>query len=148
MVRESAILTLSPRLIALVAGFACQAVGHVTLAAPDGNTGERAEAQRYDEQIRPFLARHCFECHRGEKPKGDLRLDQLAPDFASEESRAPWREVRERVESGAMPPKPQLGTGDVPPIAGVSLGHHDLSHHVGWDKNAERAPAHQHRRRL
>ena len=33
MVREFAILMFSPRIIALVAGFACQAVGHVTLAA-------------------------------------------------------------------------------------------------------------------
>jgi len=119
VVREFAILMFSPRIIALVAGFACQAVGHVTLAAPDERANERAEAQRYDEQIRPFLTRHCFECHSGEKPKGDLRLDQLASDFASEESRAKWLEVRERVESGAMPPKsqPRPGEADVKRVA-------------------------------
>src|SRR5277367_3721975 len=35
----------------------------------------------FDEHIRPFLERHCLTCHKGEKAKGDLRLEQLAPDF-------------------------------------------------------------------
>ena len=42
---------------------------------------ESPEARQYDEQVRPFLARHCQECHGGEKPKGDFRLDRLTSDF-------------------------------------------------------------------
>ena len=32
-------------------------------------------------RVRPFLVQHCQECHTGEKPKGDFRLDRLAADF-------------------------------------------------------------------
>ncbi len=64
-----------------------------------------AEAKSYDDQVRPFLVRHCLECHGTEKPKGDLRLDRLIPDFASEASRERWLTVLERVKTGAMPPQ-------------------------------------------
>ncbi|HJZ55150.1 MAG TPA: DUF1592 domain-containing protein [Gemmataceae bacterium] len=61
--------------------------------------------KRYDEQVRPFLARHCLECHAGEKPKGDFRLDQLSPNFASDANRERWLAVLKRVKAGEMPPK-------------------------------------------
>jgi mono/diheme cytochrome c family protein len=62
-------------------------------------------AKRYDEQIRPFLTRHCLGCHGTEKPKGDLRLDRLAPDFADPASRDKWQTVLKRLKAGEMPPK-------------------------------------------
>ena len=39
------------------------------------------------------------------EPKGDLRLDKLAPDFADEASRLHWLDVLNRVKAGEMPPK-------------------------------------------
>ena len=66
---------------------------------------ERAGRKQFEEQVRPFLARHCLECHGAEKPKGDLRLDALTPDFADQVSREKWLAVRERAKSGEMPPK-------------------------------------------
>src|SRR5205823_6453809 len=62
-------------------------------------------AKQYDDQIRPFLARHCLECHSGAKPKGDFRLDQLSSDFADPTSRERWLTVLKRVQAGEMPPK-------------------------------------------
>ncbi len=62
-------------------------------------------AKQYDDQIHPILTRHCFECHGIEKPKGDLRLDHLAYDFADDASRETWLAVLKRVENGEMPPK-------------------------------------------
>src|SRR5437660_172954 len=59
----------------------------------------------YKDQVRPFLARHCLECHGGQKPKGDLRLDQLAADFAGAANREKWLAVLKRVKAGEMPPK-------------------------------------------
>lgn len=50
-----------------------------------GDDGRPAE--QYDKLVRPFLVRHCLECHGVEKPKGDLRLDRLSSDFADEASR-------------------------------------------------------------
>jgi mono/diheme cytochrome c family protein len=62
-------------------------------------------AREYEDQVRPFLVRHCVECHGVEKPKGDFRVDQLSADFASDQDRERWQTVRERLEAGAMPPK-------------------------------------------
>jgi mono/diheme cytochrome c family protein len=74
--------------------------------APAQSSSKASPADRhYEDQVRPFFVRHCFECHGGEKPKGDFRIDQLAPDFASDEGRERWQTVRERVEAGKMPPK-------------------------------------------
>lgn len=58
-----------------------------------------------DDSIRPILERHCLECHSGEEPKGELRLDQLAVDFSDEAIRKQWRAVLNRLTSGEMPPK-------------------------------------------
>jgi mono/diheme cytochrome c family protein len=61
--------------------------------------------QQFDATVRPFLVKHCVECHQGDKPKGDLRLDQAAPDLANDELRQQWLDVIERVRKGEMPPK-------------------------------------------
>jgi mono/diheme cytochrome c family protein len=70
------------------------------------SSGRPQSADPYQDQIRPFLARHCLECH-GEKPKSDLRLDGLSADFADAASREQWLTVLKRVKAGEMPPKPK-----------------------------------------
>jgi hypothetical protein len=68
--------------------------------------GEKTPADRqYDEQVRPFLARHCQGCHGPDKAKADLRLDQLAPDFDRPTIRERWLAVQKRLKAGEMPPK-------------------------------------------
>jgi mono/diheme cytochrome c family protein len=62
------------------------------------------EGDPYDQQVRPFLARHCAECHGTTKPKGNFRLEELTPDFA-EKSEERWASVLEQLGAGAMPPK-------------------------------------------
>src|SRR5262249_49317539 len=64
-----------------------------------------AGAGQYDEQVRPFLARHCLGCHGAVKPKGGLRLDRLSPDFPDAAGRERWLAVLKRVKDGEMPPK-------------------------------------------
>lgn len=61
-------------------------------------------AAQYPDEIRPFLTKHCLGCHSGEKPKGDLRLDRLTPDFSTAAGRKQWDTVAERMKSGEMPP--------------------------------------------
>ena len=58
------------------------------------------DARQFDEQVRPLLARHCVECHRGDKPKGNLRLDNLMPNFADAPTREHWSAVVKRLEAG------------------------------------------------
>ena len=74
-------------------------------AASAADKDLKTTAKQYDDQIRPFLDRHCVECHGPERTKGKLRLDRLAPDFAGKANRDRWLTVLERVETGEMPPK-------------------------------------------
>ncbi|HEV3439901.1 MAG TPA: DUF1592 domain-containing protein [Gemmata sp.] len=79
----------------------------VLVANAEGRGGDepRPNAKRFDEQVRPLLAKHCLECHAGEKPKGDFNLDKLSSEFADKISRERWFAVMDRVKSGTMPPK-------------------------------------------
>lgn len=65
--------------------------------------------------VKPFLERHCYECHgRGER-EGDLALDAF-PDRASVlGARAQWSTVVERLHAGDMPPddRPRPPADDV-----------------------------------
>lgn len=63
------------------------------------------DAQQFDQQFRPLLASHCVSCHGDNKPKGNLRLDNLPLDLADAASRAHWSAVVERLRTGEMPPK-------------------------------------------
>lgn len=64
-----------------------------------------AKAQGEDQHIQQFLNRHCVGCHRGDKPKGDLRLDNLSQNLIDQSIRKQWQKVMQRVEAGEMPPK-------------------------------------------
>lgn len=62
-------------------------------------------ADPYQDQVRPFLSRHCLECHSGEKPKGDFRLDQLGSNLNDAKNRQQWEGILNRLKAGEMPPK-------------------------------------------
>jgi len=75
-------------------------------AAPPPTTVRTTDAGQFEQQqLRPFFARHCVECHRGEKPKGNLRLDGLPLDLADATNRQQWSAVVERLRAGDMPPR-------------------------------------------
>jgi mono/diheme cytochrome c family protein len=63
------------------------------------------DGKRSDEQVRAFLAKHCQECHRGPKPKGDFNLDQLAADPGEKAGQHRWLRLLEQLKANAMPPK-------------------------------------------
>src|SRR4029077_20109183 len=75
------------------------------VAAPLATNDQTADARQFEDQFRPLLARHCVDCHSGNKPKGNLRLDKLTPDLADAATRKHWNAVVERLEAGEMPPK-------------------------------------------
>lgn len=74
-------------------------------AAPPPTTAQTADARQFADQFRPLLTRFCVDCHSGDKPKGNLRLDNLMPDFADASTREHWAAVVERLQAGEMPPK-------------------------------------------
>jgi len=65
----------------------------------------RSSASELERIVRPFLERHCVDCHGDEKPKGDLTLRGIRVDFADEDQVATWQSVLEKLELGEMPPK-------------------------------------------
>jgi hypothetical protein len=76
-----------------------------TAASPVSGKDQEQHVEQSDAQVRPFLRRHCLECHTGEKPKGDLRLDRLSTDVTDEWTRRHWLAVLKRIEAGEMPPE-------------------------------------------
>jgi mono/diheme cytochrome c family protein len=53
--------------------------------------------------VAPVLKEYCVGCHGGAKPKADLALDTLSPDFARNGDA--WKSVLDRLADGSMPPK-------------------------------------------
>src|SRR5687768_1519796 len=74
------------------------------LAAEERTCGA-AEDPLFAQHFAPLLTQYCVDCHSGEKPKGDLRLDTLELDLVDAAARAQWSEVVERIQAGEMPPE-------------------------------------------
>jgi mono/diheme cytochrome c family protein len=55
-------------------------------------------------RVAPLFQKHCYHCHGTAKPKGDLRIDKLDPDFVKGNDGDHWRDVLDRLNFGDMPP--------------------------------------------
>jgi hypothetical protein len=55
--------------------------------------------------VRPFLAKHCTECHSGSKPKGGVNLAALEDEARALKSRKVWTKLKENVDGLLMPPE-------------------------------------------
>lgn len=51
-----------------------------------------------------FLAKHCFDCHRGEQAEAKLDLTALSADLANPAVQQRWIRIFDRVREGEMPP--------------------------------------------
>ncbi|MFM1918649.1 MAG: hypothetical protein RLZZ303_283 [Candidatus Hydrogenedentota bacterium] len=63
-----------------------------------------ANAEAFEETIRPLVQKYCVECHRDEKLKGDLNLARFESMPQVVEALAVWQRSAKRIESGEMPP--------------------------------------------
>lgn len=61
--------------------------------------------QLYEQQVRPFLTKHCFECHGQSDGKAGLKLHDLGTDFSAGDNADTWKEVIDRINLGEMPPE-------------------------------------------
>ncbi|WP_207399193.1 DUF1592 domain-containing protein [Bremerella alba] len=79
-------------------------------------TTVRLEAN--DESLPSFLRTHCVRCHNEESQEGDFRIDAISQDFGSPTDSMHWAEIRERINSGEMPPEsePQPTTDEISSI--------------------------------
>ncbi|HEY1783990.1 MAG TPA: DUF1592 domain-containing protein [Pirellulales bacterium] len=64
-----------------------------------------AALEAFRGQIRPLLEQHCYRCHGGPEPKGDLALDGYQDGAMLLEDHARWRTIAERLRDGDMPPE-------------------------------------------
>ena len=67
-----------------------------------GTVQLRAEPPR---ELRPFIEKHCVDCHDSDNAKGGLDFGKLPSDLNQADALAKWVRVFDRVDSGEMPPK-------------------------------------------
>jgi mono/diheme cytochrome c family protein len=65
-------------------------------------TGDEGAA--WDGSIRPFLRKHCVECHSGESAEGGLNLTQLPARLADPKTFSTWVKVHDKLRAKEMPP--------------------------------------------
>ncbi len=71
---------------------------------PEASPFLSAESRKtYEERVRPFLERHCFECHDESSAKAGFRVDDLDTDFLLGKTADRWREAIDQINLGKMP---------------------------------------------
>jgi hypothetical protein len=94
MMRPQPARALRLRLALAVAVFAAGPVALATPAAPPD----------FAREIRPVLAKYCFDCHNDDIRKSGLDLERFTDLAGVRRNRAVWGGVLEKVESRQMPP--------------------------------------------
>ena len=72
-------------------------------------------AQQFENEIRPILEKHCFQCHGSEKQESKIRFDNLSADLINDRPAAQtWHDALNSLDLGEMPPddQPDLSTED------------------------------------
>lgn len=86
------------------------------------NTNSRAvpaeeydTSKQYNRSIKGVLAKYCFNCHASQDAEGDLRIDQLDPDFVRGNDADHWFDVLSQLNRGTMPPdgEPRIPSGQL-----------------------------------
>ena len=66
----------------------------------------------FEQDVRPVLEKHCFNCHGPEKQKGKVRLDTLNPDLVNSTSAETWHDALDNINLGEMPPEDEPAISD------------------------------------
>src|SRR5271156_5121840 len=64
-----------------------------------------AHAAEPPKPIRDFIEAQCLACHDARTARAGFRIDLLTDDFKADNNANLWKEVMDRINSGAMPPK-------------------------------------------
>ncbi len=64
-----------------------------------------ALAQGFEEEVRPFLEKHCLRCHGGEKTKGEVDLSDIKTMSDAESRSELWEAISFVIEDREMPPE-------------------------------------------
>ncbi len=65
-------------------------------------------AQQFKNEIRPILAKHCFQCHGSDKQESKIRFDNLSTNLIENRPAAEtWHDALTSLDLGEMPPDDQ-----------------------------------------
>ncbi len=59
----------------------------------------------FEQQVRPLLKQHCFECHSAELAEAEVDLEAFSTTASMRPKLRTWQRVAEILDSGQMPPK-------------------------------------------
>ena len=62
------------------------------------------ETQSFDAATQLFLNKYCLDCHSGQNAEGELRLNELKPDFTADDTAETWTQVLQALQFDDMPP--------------------------------------------
>jgi hypothetical protein len=65
---------------------------------------QEQEQHSFDEAVKPFLVRHCYDCHSGDEAEAEFDLKELATDFSTNKNANRWIDVMHALQFGEMPP--------------------------------------------
>ncbi|HVX14660.1 MAG TPA: DUF1592 domain-containing protein [Pirellulales bacterium] len=77
--------------------------GHVV--ADQARAARDKSDTAFREQVKPFLAKYCADCHGGAEPESKLALDRFPDLAAADAQRDAWPKIRKYLQSRIMPPK-------------------------------------------
>jgi hypothetical protein len=81
-------------------GLACVLLAALLCIVPS-----EANAQSYESLVKPFLQKHCIDCHGADDPEGDISLHALAGDLSKGGGVKRWEKVYQQLSLSSMPPK-------------------------------------------
>jgi mono/diheme cytochrome c family protein len=84
-------------------------LGALVLAGSGAAAPADPQQAAYEKDVRPLLAKYCFGCHGGAKPKAELNLESFRDEASALKSRRTWKKVYDILHADEMPPadKPQ-----------------------------------------
>lgn len=90
-----------------LATLACLAAGVVaSVQAEDGfEQRQKRREQEYPAQIKPLLARYCYDCHGDQDQQAELNLAKVQTPVDVLSDRKRWLTVIEKIGSKEMPPE-------------------------------------------
>jgi len=82
----------------------CATVVSAALVCDISGAEAAATKTDYEKDIVPILERVCVDCHGPEKQKGDVRFDDLNPDYLRGGHADTWHDALDQIHLGEMPP--------------------------------------------
>jgi hypothetical protein len=58
----------------------------------------------FEETVKPFLVKHCYDCHSGDEAEAEFDVKALTADFSADENANRWIDVMNALQFGDMPP--------------------------------------------